>query len=200
MLRACLKSGCRFNNGLVYTMTAQPQGDIWKKWAIMAQKGDKKAYNLLLNDILPFIRGRLSGSLANPDWAEDVTQEVLISVHKSLHTYAPDRPFRPWLMSIINFRKTDFLRKYYKTKKLRESVDNHEKTFDGHVTEPAHLGELKDIESALGSLPEKQRKIFTLMKVEGYSAKEVSNEMGMSVSAVKVSAHRTANKLKEQLE
>ncbi|MDH5723071.1 MAG: RNA polymerase sigma factor [Alphaproteobacteria bacterium] len=181
-------------------MTGQSQEDIWKDWAIKAQKGDKKAYNALLNDLLPFIRGRLSGTLANPDWVEDVTQEVLISVHKSLYTYASDRPFKPWLMSIINFRKTDFLRKYYKNKKLREDVNNHEKTYDGNVTELAHLGELKDIESALGSLPKKQRKIFTLMKVEGYSAQEVSDEMGMSVSAVKVSAHRAANKLKERLE
>mgnify|MGYP001303015989 CR=1 FL=1 len=180
-------------------MTQKSQGDIWKEWATKAQKGDKEAYNLLLVDILPFIRGRLAGSLANEDWVEDVAQEILMSVHKSLHTYAPDRPFRPWLMSIISFRKTDFLRKYYKNKKVRESVGGHDKTFDKYVTDPQYSGELKDIEAALNDLPEKQKKIFTLMKIEGYSAQEVSDKMGMSVSAVKVSAHRTANKLKEKL-
>ncbi|HBR69933.1 MAG TPA: RNA polymerase subunit sigma-24 [Rhodospirillaceae bacterium] len=67
------------------------------------------------------------------------------------------------------------------------------------VTDPAHAGELKDIEDALASLPDKQRKVFELMKIKGYSASEVASEMGMTVTAVKVSAHRAAAKLKEAL-
>ena len=58
---------------------------------------------------------------------------------------------------------------------------------------------MKDIESALADLPENQRKVFEMIKIHGYSAKEVADEMGMSVSAVKVSAHRTMNKLKDRL-
>ena len=56
-----------------------------------------------------------------------------------------------------------------------------------------------DIEAALKELPERQRKVFQMIKIEGYTAKEVANEMGMSVSAVKVSAHRTMVKLKGRL-
>jgi RNA polymerase sigma factor (sigma-70 family) len=173
--------------------------DEWQDWAIAAQGGDKAAYNRLLRAIAPYIRGRIVGGLANPDWADDITQEVLISVHKSLATYSPDRPFKPWLYAIINFRRTDFLRKHYsKRDDQKTSLDNPD-FLSNHVTNPDHAGEYKDIEHALNSLPQQQADVFKKVKIEGYTAKEVANEMGMSVSAVKVSAHRTMNKLKKIL-
>lgn len=164
-----------------------------------AQQGDKRAYEALLTDLVPFIRVCLSGKLANPDWVEDVTQEILISVHKSLKSYASDRSFKPWLNAIIQFRMTDFLRTHYRGKKVKEAGMQEVKTFDSDVTFSHNAGELKDMESALNSLPEKQRHIFMLLKVEGYSIKEVAEKLGMSETAVKVSSHRTSNKLKGML-
>ncbi len=174
--------------------------DKWAALAVKAQAGDSRAYADLLRAIAPYIKNYVSPSLANPDWAEDVTQDVLISVHKSLKTYSAERPFKPWLHAIINFRRTDFLRRHYagradKTAPL-ENLD-----FEGeYVTKSPYAGELKDIEAALDALPEKQKKLFIMMKIEGYSAQEVADVMGMSISAVKVSVHRTAAKLKQDLE
>ncbi len=173
--------------------------DLWKNLALLAQNGDKEAYSELLRDIIPFVKASLSGTLANPDWIEDISQEVLISVHKSLHSYSNDRPFKPWLNAIIKFRRTDFLRKHYKSRKTKEATQDSIEIFEQNVTFQDTSGELKDIEDAISALPEKQQKIFKMMKIEGYSAKEVANEMDMSVSAVKVAAHRTTNKLKDML-
>jgi len=137
------------------------------------------------------------GRVANVDWVDDITQDILISVHKSLHTFSSDRPFRPWLMSIITFRKTDFLRKHY-SRRGNMQTDLDDLSFQkNHVTNPTHAGEFKDIEKAMNALPDKQRKVFEMIKIKGYSAQEVANEMNMSVSAVKVSAHRTMKKLKK---
>ncbi len=175
------------------------QDEEWQNLAVLSQKGDKRAYSELLNALVPFIQGRLSGGLANIDWIEDITQEVLISVHKSLDTYSGDRPFKPWLNSIIQFRRTDFLRKHYKVKKVKEASIEKSDIFEEDVTFSTNAGELKDIENAMKSLPEKQQRIFKRMKIEGYTAQEVADEMDMSVSAVKVSAHRTTVKLKDML-
>lgn len=173
--------------------------DLWRDLAVKAQSGDQRAYSALLKDIVPYIRAVASGSLANVDWVDDLVQDVLVSVHKSLSTYSEDRPFKPWLSAIIQFRKTDILRKYYKNRG-NKTVDVESLEFLGqHVTNPAFAGELKDVEAALSELPENQRKVFEMIKIHGYSAQEVADEMGMSVSAVKVSAHRTQNKLKDRL-
>jgi len=175
------------------------QADIWKDWAVAAQGGDKRAYSQLLSELAPFIKNMIIGGLANPDWADDIAQEVLLSVHKSLHTYSPERPFKPWVRAIVNFRKTDFLRKHYSSRGDKKTTLDNADFLASHVTNSPHAGELKDIEGALAGLPEKQRKVFKMMKIEGYTAKEVAGEMGMSVTAVKVSAHRTTNKLKDRL-
>ena len=157
------------------------RGQQWSEWAALAQKGDKKAYAALLQDIHPFIRSVIIGSLANPDWADDIVQEVLISVHKALKTYSPDRPFRPWLMSIISFRKSDYLRKHYAKARDRQTSLDDPEFQSTHVTEPVGAGEYKDIERVLSELPAKQRKIFEMIKIEGYSAQEVAKLMRMSV-------------------
>lgn len=172
------------------------RGELWQDWATAAQEGNAAAYNKLLREIAPFIRNYLVGGLANPDWADDITQEVLISVHKSLKTYSPERPFRPWLMAIVNFRRTDYLRKHYNSRSDKQTPLDDLEFQKMHVTNPDHAGEYKDIEKALETLPVKQRKVFEMIKIQGFTAQEVANEMSMSVSAVKVSAHRTMNKLK----
>lgn len=175
------------------------KADLWSEWAAQAQAGDKKSYRRLLAEIAPYIRNYLVGGLANPDWAEDITQEALISVHKALKTYDADKSFKPWMMAIVNFRRTDFLRKHYSGRHDKQTTMDDMDFQKMHVTNPEFAGEYKDVESALDELPDKQRKVFEMIKIQGYSAKEVANEMDMTESAVKVSAHRTMNKLKEKL-
>lgn len=169
----------------------------WQKLMAEAQTGNQNSYRQLLNEIAPFIHRILLKSLSRKDQAEDIVQEVLLSIHKAMATYDPERPFIPWMMAIVNFRRTDYLRSHYAARDNMsaplEALDLQDVTFDGHE------GEYKDIETALTSLAPKQREVFDLVKMKGYSAKEVSEKTGMSVSAVKVSVHRSLQKLKERL-
>lgn len=175
------------------------QEQQWSQWAAEAQAGDKRSYHQLLKSITPYIQGSMSRSLANPDWVDDLTQNILISIHKSLSTYSPERPFKPWLGAIMNFRQKDFLRAYYSRRADKTMPYEEEFLQSKHVTNPTHAGEYKDVEAALADLTDQQRNIFQLIKIEGYTAKEVAKKMDMTVSAVKVSAHRTTKKLKERL-
>ena len=176
------------------------QADQWQKWAIAAQGGDKAAYNALLTELAPYIKNVIINSLSNQDAAEDIVQEVLISVHRSLSSYKGDRPFKPWLMAIINFRRTDFLRKHYSQRDDKTAtIDDNPEFMASNVTNSPYAGELKDIQAAMEKLPDEQKRIFQMIKIEGYSAKEVANKMKMKESAVKVSAHRTMKKLQGML-
>ncbi len=173
------------------------QEQEWRDLAIRAQAGDAAAYRELLTALVPFLRRVLARGLARPDDADDIVQEILVSVHKALSTYSPARPFTPWLMAIVNFRRTDYLRQHYSARK-NVTVPVESVEIADHVTNTAHAAEYRDVEDALSSLPDRQREVFELMKLEGYSAKEVSTKTGMSVAAVKVSVHRTMEKLKEK--
>lgn len=162
------------------------------------QNGDKEAYKKLLSACLPIIRHIVNQKITDKTQAEDVVQEVLISLHQAKHTYDPKQPFKPWLYAIARFRTIDALRKIYTAKNNIFSEDLHTELIDykKNVTEQAENNEL--ISKMLGELPEKQRNILLLMKVEGLTAAEVALKMDMSVSAVKVSAHRAMKNLKEK--
>jgi RNA polymerase sigma-70 factor (ECF subfamily) len=160
-----------------------------------AQRGDGEAYELFLNLVsemlTPFIRKRLD----RDEFLDDILQDTLIAIHKSKHTYLPDRPLEAWLYVICDHRITDFYRKFRKVEKaevrLPEEVD-HLESFKAGTKDQAATG----LESLLDELPEKQRLIITLMKLEGLSIKEVSIKMNMTESSVKVTAFRGYETLK----
>ena len=171
----------------------------WADLMAKSQKGDRKAYNRLLSEVAPYIHNVLFNKISQKDALDDLVQEVLISIHKSRNTYDASRPFKPWLHSIISYRTMDYFRKHYRRK--ARQVENIDFTAfeNDFVTDTTHAGEYKDIEKALDSLPKKQRKVFNLMRIKGYTAQEVADKMDMTVSAVKVSVHRTAQKLEKKL-
>ena len=171
--------------------------DEWDDLALRAQQGDKAAYHLLLTSIVPYIRKVIAPGLANQDWLDDLLQDILMGVHKSLARYIPGQPFRPWLNAIIRYRRAEFFGQYYASQShMKASLDEVEELENENFD---WLHELEDIERALAQLPQQQREVFRLVRVEGYSVKEVADKTGMSVSAVKVSAHRSAAKLKRLL-
>ncbi len=162
-----------------------------------ALRGDGRAYQLALSRAALMLRPYL-GRRMHPSAVEDVLQEILISVHKSRHTYDGMRPFAPWLFAIAHYRLTDYLRRAYKDK-LRFAADiaDYEQILPADVTETGH--EYEYITKAIGQLPEKQARILHLMHHEGYTAKEAAVQMNMTETAVKVSAHRAYKLLKTKL-
>lgn len=157
--------------------------------------GDQAAYGKFFNTITPMLR-RIVGSKIVQSDVEDVMQEILISIHKARHTYDGERPIMPWLASIASFRVTDHLRKHY-SQMRHQSVDiaDYENILSD-VTEEASGNE--SVNELLQDVPEKYKRILTLMHVEGYTAKEVGKQMGMNESAVKVAAHRAIKKIREK--
>ena len=158
-------------------------------------RGDQAAYARFLSAITPMLRRMVGKRLANAE-VEDVVQEVLISIHKARHTYDGQRPIMPWLASIANFRITDHLRKHYAQMRHQTfDIADYENILTD-VTEETSDNE--SLEELLQDVPEKHKRILTMMHVEGYTAKEVGKHMGMNESAVKVAAHRALKKIREK--
>jgi RNA polymerase sigma-70 factor, ECF subfamily len=155
--------------------------------------GDQAAYGKFLSTITPMLRRMVGRRLANADVE---VQEILISIHKARHTYDGERPIMPWLASIANFRVTDHLRKHYSQMRHQTfDIADYENVLSD-VTE--NISDTESIDELLEDVPEKHKRILTMMHVEGYTAKEVGNQMGMKESAVKVAAHRAIKKIREK--
>ena len=165
---------------------------------LAAQSGDTAAYQTLLRQSSQMLRPYLLKSLRSTSDVDDVTQEILISLHRARHTYDSGRPYAPWLFAIARFRLQDFLRRLYRDK-LRGAADIMDMAdfFAAPVTESGMGDEY--IKATLSYLPKKQAMILELIHLESLTAEETGKRIGMSTTAVKVAAHRAYKKLREKL-
>ena len=158
--------------------------------------GDGAAYGDFLSQLSPVLRRVIGRKIPMAD-VEDVLQDVLISIHKARHTYDGERPLMPWVLAIAGFRITDHLRKAY-SQMRQQSVDiaDYENVLEAVTETPGENESMKEMLEAVG---QRERKILSLMHVEGYTASEVGSQLGMKESAVKVAAHRAIRKIRERL-
>jgi RNA polymerase sigma-70 factor, ECF subfamily len=161
--------------------------------------GDQRAYAELLQETSRLLRPFLAKRLSLTNEVDDLLQEILISIHKARHTYDGNRPYKPWVYAIAQFRLSDYLRAHY-SDQLRQAVEisEVENNLTENVTETTLSYE--SISGEVEKLPQKQAMILQLMHQEGYTAKEVAEKMNMNESAVKVAAHRAYKILRNNLE
>ncbi|MDG2004750.1 MAG: sigma-70 family RNA polymerase sigma factor [Novosphingobium sp.] len=158
-----------------------------------SQKGDKRAYAMLLEEAGKWLKSYYRRRVA-PDHLEDVVQEALISLHRKLASYDPERPFLPWLAAIARYRWVDHLRKLSRVKETAIDTD-----FAGAPEEPAIAAKLS-LETLFAKLPDAQASVIELVKVQGFSIADASQASGQSESLVKVNIHRGLKKLAAMIE
>jgi RNA polymerase sigma-70 factor (ECF subfamily) len=156
-----------------------------------AQDGDTLAYAELLTMLAASGRRYARGRVGEVSWLDDIVQEALLSIDAARHTYDPRRPFAPWFYAILTNRLIDVVRK-------EQRVRAREIVADSLPEPPAAAGVGRDrdeidfdvVRAALLALPDRQREIVSALKLRDESVKDVSRRLGMSESAVKVTAHR----------
>jgi len=180
------------------------QQDREESWRILmraAQDGDRTAYTRLLSELLPVLRQIVRRRCRNPQDAEDIVQEVLLSVHAVRHTYDPTRAFMPWLMTITMRRITDAARKLSSRSANETTVDVLPETFSGHETkkEQDTSDDNEVIRRAISLLPPGQRQAIVLVKLRGLSFQEAATATGKSISSLKVAVHRAVKAMRRNL-
>lgn len=167
----------------------------------MAQGGDKRAYDRLLREILPFLRTVARKRLRNDSDVEDAVQDALLTIHQIRHTFDPSRPLRPWLSAITDRRALDRLRQVARRGSREEELtDLHHETLVGAATNEGE-GRLqaRDVRAAVSELSPKQREAIELLKLRELSVAEASARTGQSASALKVATHRAIIALRKRI-
>jgi RNA polymerase sigma-70 factor, ECF subfamily len=167
-----------------------PQQDVTLEQRMArALAGDKVAYDIVLRSISAHLLKVLSRKVS-PAERDDVVQEILASIHKARHTYDCSRPLMPWVMAIAHYRLQDHWRRYYgRAAGAMVDIDTMENYLFQDLTKG--MDEHEDISRVIKMLPPQQQKILDLMYRQDKSVQEVADELKMSVSAVKVAAHRS---------
>jgi RNA polymerase sigma-70 factor (ECF subfamily) len=177
---------------------ARLQDRQWSGWMAAAQGGDTAAYGRLLREILPFLRVLVRRRCRDADRAEDIVQDVLLTLHRVRHTYDPARPFTPWLAAICERRSIDALRKRVRLAAHETADERAYETFaDPEANHPLQAGDAAQALAAMvAALPAAQRQALELVKVKEMTLIEASQVSGQSVGALKVSVHRAIKALR----
>ncbi len=170
-------------------------------WVVLmraAQGGDARSYDQLLRSVSPFIRNLVRRYCRDPDLAEDVVQDVLLTVHRVRHTWDPQRPFSPWLASIAARRGIDRIRRASRVARHEVSDEIAIETFAAPAAnnESGALHAAETIAPLLAALPERQRRALEAVKIRGLSVAQAASESGQSVAALKVTMHRAVKALR----
>ncbi|HKT18483.1 MAG TPA: sigma-70 family RNA polymerase sigma factor [Stellaceae bacterium] len=173
----------------------------WSRLMKGAQDGDRAAYERLLRDILPFIRGIAGRWHSRPDRAEDVVQDILLTIHRVRHTYDPTRPFSHWLATLAKRRAIDALRRRGRTDKYEVADEDAYVTFADPAAnkEAVSPAQASGLGAAISSLPAGQREALELLKLREMSLAEAAKVSGKSISALKVNVHRAIKSLRAQM-
>jgi RNA polymerase sigma-70 factor, ECF subfamily len=162
-----------------------------------AQAGVTEAYVELLIILTAVARRYARGRVGAVPWVDDIVQETLLTVHLARHSYDSARPFAPWFYAIVKSRLIDGLRR---ERRIASRETQDPAAAERSSGDPDRGGLDADaVRRALQALPPRQRDIIESMKYRDQSVREIAHRLGLSESAVKVTAHRGYRVLRKLL-
>ena len=165
--------------------------------------GDARGFERVYRRLAPRLRGFLRGMCGDARLAEDLTQTTFLKVHQARETYRRGAPVEPWVFAIARRTWLDHLR-HRRRRPEALSDDGQLPEASAEAASPKGFealpsDALETLERSLGALPEAQREAIVLLKVDGLSVAEAADVAGVSVSNLKVRAHRGYEALRRAL-
>jgi RNA polymerase sigma-70 factor (ECF subfamily) len=147
----------------------------------------------------------------NKEDAEDIAQEVFVEVFNSIKKFKGDSKLSTWIYRITTNKCLEFIRKKNAKKRFAflQSLFGNDIPLDktSYFTEMNHPGivlenkeKSETLFRAINQLPEAQKVVFTLNKVEGMSYKDISEITNKSVSSIESLLFRAKKNLQQLLE
>jgi len=176
----------------------------------LLKEGTNQAYGQLLDEYQQKVFGTCISFVPNQEDAEDIAQEVFIEVFNSIAKFKGDSKLSTWIYRIATNKCLEFIRKKNTKKRFgfMQSLMGNDTAIDrsAYFTEFNHPGiQLENKEkneilfAAINKLPEAQRIVYTLNKIDDLSYQEVSDITQKSISSIESLLFRAKKNLKELL-
>ncbi|MPS26468.1 RNA polymerase sigma factor RpoE [Pigmentiphaga sp.] len=159
------------------------------------QRGDKKAFELLMLKYQRKILRLLSRFIRDPSEIEDVAQEAFIKAYRALPQFRGESAFYTWLYRIaINTAKNHLVASGRRPSSPSEYENEDGETFDetdnlSDINTPESMMATREIaetvNSAIEALPEELRTAIVLREIEGMSYEDIAQSMGCPIGTVR---------------
>lgn len=175
-------------------MTAQPAPDVDQQLVERVQKGDKRAFDLLVIKYQHKVMAVISRLIRDHAEAQDVAQEAFIKAYRALPNFRGDSAFYTWIYRIaINTAKNHIVARNRRPPSNDLDVEEAE-FYPGndaiHEMNTPERNLLRDelqitIDQAFQDLPTDLRTAVTLREIEGLSYEEIAEVMECPVGTVR---------------
>ncbi len=133
----------------------------------------------------------------DPDEAKDIIHEGFIKVFKHLGKYQPGTSLNAWIKRIMVNTCIDYYRKA--SRKRTEDVDKAAHKFST-IPDADSLCAEKEIMKSVQSLSPAYRAVFNLYVIEGYSHREIGEQLGITESTSRSNLVKARMKLRAMLQ
>lgn len=169
--------------------------DEWADWMRAAIAGDADAYRRFLETLTPYLRAmarrRCEQLGATRSDAEDLVQEVLLTIHVKRGSWDASRPIGPWVSAIVRNKLIDSLRR--RGRAAHVPIDDVMETLEAE-DQGDGLDQI-DVERLVMQLREPQQSIVRAVSLGGAGIRETAMKLNMSEGAVRVALHRALKTL-----
>jgi RNA polymerase sigma-70 factor (ECF subfamily) len=161
-----------------------------------AQRGDEAALARLLEAVRPQVQRWALIQTGSPDDAEDIVQEALLRAVRALGSFNHAARITTWLHTIVRSTAAD----WHRTRKRREALLRQRTAAPAVARQPEPAGPLLDVvRGSLGTLPARQREVFDLIDLQGYSPAEAAHLLDMNATTVRVHLLRARRRLRTRI-
>jgi len=160
-----------------------------------ARRGDMRAFERLYREHIGRVYGLCLRLTRDPAQAEDCAQEAFINAWRGLERFETRSSLRTWLHRIavnVVLAKRRRPSVIVDAPAAMEEAGEIEWSLDTPVEE-------REIEAAVGSLPEGARDVLVLCGIYGYSHIEASQMLGVAEGTCKAQLHRARALLRQRL-
>ncbi len=174
-----------------------------------AQRGDKKAFELLVVKYQRKLARLLSRFIRDASEVEDVTQEAFIKAYRALPSFRGDSAFYTWLYRIgINTAKNYLVSLGRRAPTVTgidseeaEGIEEGDQLRDLNTPENQMMSRqlAETVDQALQDLPEELRTAITLREIDGMSYEEIAQIMNCPIGTVRSRIFRAREAIAERL-
>jgi RNA polymerase sigma-70 factor (ECF subfamily) len=174
-----------------------------------AQRGDKRAFELLVVKYQRKLARLLSRFIRDAGEIEDVTQEAFIKAYRALPSFRGDSAFYTWLYRIgINTAKNYLVAMGRRAPTSTEFDSEDAETFeDGDQLRDVNTPEAEllskeiaqTVNDTMQQLPEELRTAITLREIEGLSYEDIAAFMNCPIGTVRSRIFRAREAIAEKL-
>jgi len=162
---------------------AGPLSDV--QLVALARESHGEAFELLYGQYRSRVHTFLLRMVADPDLADDLTQDVFTKAFKALPTFSADYRILSWLYRVASNAAIDGIRRQRRFIWLRlgkvtgSTAEPHAPDDHARVPEREHL------QAVLRTLPPENAAALLLHALEGYSYKEIADIQRCTMTAVR---------------